>query len=61
MPEAVPVSGCVRNLNVYGHVNKVSHSHKLILLGISSIVCITKMSSNTVAHTCFKYIKQILY
>ena len=27
MPEAVPVSGRVRNLKVYGHVNKVSHSH----------------------------------
>ena len=24
MPEAVPVSGGVRNMNVYGHVNKVS-------------------------------------
>ena len=26
MPEAVPVSGRVRNLKGYGHVNKVSHS-----------------------------------
>ena len=25
MPEAVPVSGRVQNLNVYGHVNKISH------------------------------------
>ena len=24
MPEAVPVSGRVRNLKVYGHINKVS-------------------------------------
>ena len=27
MSEAVPVSERVRNLNVYGHVNKVSQSH----------------------------------
>ena len=25
MPEVVPVSGRVRNLKVYGHINKVSH------------------------------------
>ena len=27
MPEAVPASRRIRNVNVYGHVNKVSNSH----------------------------------
>ena len=30
MPEAVPVSGCVKNLNVYGHLNNVSHFPMLV-------------------------------
>ena len=28
MPEAVPMRGCVKNLNVYGHINKVSQVPK---------------------------------
>ena len=42
MPEAVPMNGRVRNLNVYGHVNKVSHLPYLELVRVRCKVRVWK-------------------